>query len=60
MKTLFSILTLVAIVLVYILSASLYLQGEFILAYSLVVASIASIVLWIRSNDFFQVATQRA
>jgi hypothetical protein len=60
MKTLFSILTLVAIVFVYILSASLYLQGELILAYSLVLASIASIVLWIRSNDFLQVATQRA
>ena len=60
MKTLFSLLTLVAIVAVYFLSASLYLQGELILAYSLVLASIASIVLWIRSNDILQVATQRA
>jgi hypothetical protein len=52
MKTLISLITLVAIVSVYILSASLYLQGEAIVAYTLVMASISSLVLWIKSNSF--------
>ena len=51
MKALLSILVLVAIVFVYIISASFYIQGELVLAYSLILASIASFVYWIKSND---------
>jgi hypothetical protein len=51
MKTLISLLTLVAIVVVYILSASLYLQGEAMVAYTLIMASISSLVFWIKSNS---------
>ena len=51
MKALLSILVLVAIVFVYVISASFYVQGELVLAYSLILASIASFVLWIKAND---------
>ena len=51
MKTFISLLTLLAIVSVYILSASLYLQGESVAAYTLVMASISSLVFWIKSNS---------
>ena len=51
MKALLSILVLVAIVFVYVISASFYVQGELVLAYSLILTSIASFVLWIKSND---------
>jgi len=54
MKTLLSILVLVAIVFAYIISASFYVQGELILAYSLILASIASFVFWIKSNDLLK------
>ncbi|HLZ88072.1 MAG TPA: hypothetical protein VKQ52_12545 [Puia sp.] len=54
MKALLSILVLVAIVFAYIISASLYVQGDLVLAYSLILASIASFVLWIRSNDILK------
>jgi hypothetical protein len=53
MKTLISIITLLAIVAAYFFSASLYVQGEFIAAYSLVIASIAAVTLWIRKHDLF-------
>ena len=51
MKTLISLVTLVAIVAIYILSASLYLQDQFIFAYSLVVTSVLALTFWIKSND---------
>jgi len=51
MKTFISLLTLLAIVSVYVLSASLYLQGESVAAYTLVMASISSLVFWIKSNS---------
>lgn len=51
MKTLISVVTLVAIVATYILSASLYLQDQFIFAYSLVVTSVLALTFWIKSND---------
>ncbi len=60
MKTLISILTLVSIVLIYILSASLYVQGETVAAYAMVLASISSLVFWIKSNDFLQVTPRTA
>ncbi len=54
MKTLFSIITLSAIVVAYFFSASFYLQGQFWIAYSLVAASIAGLTLWIKSHDLLQ------
>ena len=47
MKTFISLLALVAIVFVYVMSANLYLQGEFFTAYVLVVSAMGSIVFWI-------------
>ncbi len=55
MKTLISLLTLIAIVFAYVLSASLYVQGELVSAYLLVISSIASIVFWIESHDILKV-----
>ncbi|HXB08200.1 MAG TPA: hypothetical protein VNW04_13815 [Puia sp.] len=55
MKALLNIIVLVAIVFAYIISASFYVQGELVLAYSLILASIASFVLWIKSNDLLKV-----
>jgi hypothetical protein len=51
MKALLAILVLVAIVFAYIFSATLYVQGNLISAYSLILASLATLVLWIRSID---------
>lgn len=59
MKTLISLLTLVAIVFAYFLSASLYVQGEVISAYVLVMSSIAAITFWIESHDLLRVKTAR-
>jgi hypothetical protein len=56
MKALLSILVLVAIVFAYIVSASLYVQGELLLAYSLILASITSFVFWIKSIDLTKLA----
>ena len=58
MKTLISLLTLIAIVFAYVLSASLYVQGELVSAYLLVISAIASIVFWIESHDILRVRTR--
>ncbi|HXB93411.1 MAG TPA: hypothetical protein VNU72_14030 [Puia sp.] len=54
MKTLISLLTLVAIVFAYILSASLYVQGELASAYLLVISSIGAFAFWIESHDLLR------
>ncbi|MBS1601167.1 MAG: hypothetical protein JST42_00770 [Bacteroidetes bacterium] len=59
MKTLFSLLTLFAIVFAYILSANLYLEGQLLLAYLLVVTSISSMVFWIKTHDILHVIPVR-
>jgi len=51
MKLLINIIVLVAIVFAYIASSSLYEQGQLVLAYSLILASITSLVFWIKSNE---------
>lgn len=51
MKTLISLVTLVTIVSTYILSATLYLQDQYVMAYSLVLTAVLSLTFWIRSND---------
>jgi len=55
MKALFSLLTLFAIVFAYIFSASLYVQGELLIAYLLVLTSITSLTFWIKSHDLLGV-----
>ena len=55
MKTLFSLLTLFAIVFAYILSAHFYLSGQLFVAYLLVVSSISSMVFWIKTHDLLHV-----
>jgi hypothetical protein len=52
MKSFINILAPVAIVALYILSASLYTQGYLVASYSLVLTSIVSLIIWIKSNDF--------
>ena len=54
MKTFISIFTLIAIVAAYIFSASLYVQGELLAAYTLVIASIAGVTMWIRKHDLLR------
>lgn len=55
MKALFSLITLFAIVFAYIFSATLYMQGELLTAYLLVLSSIASLTFWIKSHDLLRV-----
>jgi hypothetical protein len=55
MKTLISLLTLIAIVFAYVLSASLYVQGELVSAYLLVISAIAGLISWIESHDLLRV-----
>lgn len=52
MKTLLNILVLVAIVFAYIISTTFYAQGQLLLAYSLILASITSLVFWIKAISF--------
>ena len=59
MKTLISLLTLVAIVFAYILSASLYVQGELVSAYLLVISSIGAFAFWIESHDLLRVRSHK-
>jgi hypothetical protein len=60
MKTLISLVTLVTIVATYILSANLYLQDQFFLAYSLVLSSVLSLTFWIKSNDLLFFLSRKA
>jgi hypothetical protein len=60
MKTLISLVSLIAIVSTYTLSASLYLQDQFFFAYSLVLASVLSLTFWIRSNDLLYFFKRKA
>lgn len=60
MKTLISLLTIIALVAAYFFSASLYVQGELLAAYSLVVASIAGVSVWIKTHDLLRVNAPKA
>lgn len=53
MKTLISLISLIAIVFAYFFSASLYVKGDMLAAYSLILSSIAGITLWIKSHEVF-------
>jgi len=52
MKTLLNLIVLVAIVFAYILSASIYEQGNLVLAYSLILTSIATLIFWINAISY--------
>jgi hypothetical protein len=56
MKTLISLITLIAIVFAYFFSASLYVKGDMLAAYSLILSSIAGITLWIKTHEIFHEA----
>jgi hypothetical protein len=60
MKTLISLVTLIAIVSVCTFSASLYLHDKFLFAYSLVLASVLSFTFWIKSNDLLSFLSKKA
>jgi hypothetical protein len=55
MKTLISLLTLIAIVAAYFFSVSLYVQGELFIAYSLVLSSVVGLSFWIKSHDLLKI-----
>ena len=54
MKTFISLLTLAAIAFAYVLSISLYKQGDLLSAYSLIISSIAGLTFWIKSHDLLR------
>jgi hypothetical protein len=47
-KTVLSLVVLVAIVSVYLLSTTLYVHGNLVSAYSLIIGSIVSLIFWIQ------------
>jgi hypothetical protein len=49
MKFLFNLVALVAIITVYLVSISLYEQGNLFAAYSLILGSIISLIFWIQN-----------
>ena len=59
MKALISLIILAAIVTVYILSTSLYVQGNLVVAYSLMLGSITSLIFWIQRVSL-QLQVQRS
>ena len=54
MKTFISLLTLVAIVVAYFYSASLYVQGNLFIAYTLMLSSVTALSFWIKSHDLLK------
>jgi hypothetical protein len=51
MKTFISLFTLAAIAFAYMLSISLYKQGDLFSAYSLIISSIAALTFWIEAQS---------
>ena len=58
MKTFISLLTLAAIAFAYMLSISLYKQGDLLSAYSLFLSSIAGFTFWINAQSRFRIASR--
>jgi hypothetical protein len=59
MKTVVRFMTLPAIAFIYVYSVSLYVQGNLIASYFLVLGSIAALIFWIE-NVSMQLQKQRA
>jgi hypothetical protein len=51
MKTFISLLTLAAIAFAYMLSITLYKNGQLVPAYSLIISSIAGLTFWIEAQS---------
>ncbi|HTI91112.1 MAG TPA: hypothetical protein VL727_11020 [Puia sp.] len=47
MKTIFTFLALPVIILICFLSSQFYISGEYVIAYTLVTASFASLIAWV-------------
>jgi hypothetical protein len=47
MKTIFTLLALPVIILICFLSSQFYISGEYVIAYTLVAVSFASLIGWI-------------
>jgi hypothetical protein len=58
MKTFISLLTLAAIAFAYMLSISLYKQGDLLSAYSLFLSSIAGFTFWINAQSRFRTGSR--
>ena len=58
MKTFISLLTLAAIAFAYVLSISLYKQGDLLSAYSLILSSIAGLTFWINAQSRFGIRSR--
>jgi hypothetical protein len=52
MKTLLHLLVPVAIVFAFVLSTSIYEQGNLVLAYSLILTSLTTLVFWINAISY--------
>jgi len=59
MKTIFTFLTLPVIILICFLSGRFYINGEYMISYTLVFTWFASIILWINQVGL-QLQKQRA
>jgi hypothetical protein len=55
MKTLLSLIVLVAIISIYIISANFYVQGNLVIAYTLILSSLTSFVFWIKFIDLSKI-----
>jgi hypothetical protein len=54
MKTLFLLLELACIVITSVVSATLYLKGEYNISSLLILTSLVSLSLWVKSNGFLE------
>ena len=59
MKALFTFLALPVIILICFLSSQFYISGEYVIAYTLVATSFASLICWINQVGL-QLQRQRA
>ena len=58
MKTFISLITLAAIAFAYVLSISLYKQGELFPAYSLIISAIAGLIFWIEAQSRIRIGSR--
>ena len=54
MKTLFLLIELACIVITSVVSATLYLKGEYNISSLLILTSLVSLSLWVKSNGFLE------
>lgn len=54
MKTLFLLVELACIVITSVVSATLYLKGEYNMSSLLILTSLVSLSMWVKSNGFLE------